>query len=534
MIVTSDNPRSEDPEAIIAEILAGDGRRAPRSSPTARARSSCALERARRGRRRRRSPARATSRARRSPTGRSRSTTARWRETSCAGCGPRRDPALARRDRAPRPGRAPARARRKRGDRAHRSTRAASAPGDLFVAVGRGAAFADGRARRRARRPRSSRTTPSQRSRRSVTRCASGATPTSSRSRARSRRRPRRTSWPRSCRPHRRTVAAEGSQNNEIGLPLTLGADRAGHGGRRPRDGHARPRARSPSSARPRGRAIGVITKIGPVHLELLGTVERVAEAKAELVRDLEPGGTAVVPAGDPLLEPYLDRDGRGHRPLRAGRRRRSSSRSRRAATARPCEVDVAGERARARAALRVALQRGEPPRRARGLPRPRPPARPRRRSGAAEIRLSRWRGEEVPLPGDGLLINDAYNANPLSMAAALEHLRERARVGRTVAVLGDMAELGAGTRPTYHREVGAAARGRACRRSSRSGRSPAAISRARAASRTSTGRPMRRRAIAVVQEVLRPGDCVLAQGLAGDGARDARRRPRGRVRDAR
>ena len=54
---------------------------------------------------------------------------------------------------------------------------------------------------------------------------------------------------------------------------------------------------------------IGVITKIGPVHLELLGTIERVAQAKAELVAALPPGGTAVVPAGDPYLEPYLDRD---------------------------------------------------------------------------------------------------------------------------------------------------------------------------------------------------------------------------------
>jgi UDP-N-acetylmuramoyl-tripeptide--D-alanyl-D-alanine ligase len=68
------------------------------------------------------------------------------------------------------------------------------------------------------------------------------------------------------------------------------------------------------------------------------------------------------------------------------------------------------------------------------------------------DVELSRWRGEESPLPGGGLLINDSYNANPASMRAALEHLAEHE--GRKVAVLGDMAELGP-TAPEYHSEVG-------------------------------------------------------------------------------
>ena len=69
------------------------------------------------------------------------------------------------------------------------------------------------------------------------------------------------------------------------------------------------------------------------------------------------------------------------------------------------------------------------------------------------DVELSRWRGEESPLPGGGLLINDSYNANPASMRAALEHLA--GHEGRKVAVLGEMAELGP-TAPDYHREVGA------------------------------------------------------------------------------
>jgi UDP-N-acetylmuramoyl-tripeptide--D-alanyl-D-alanine ligase len=73
---------------------------------------------------------------------------------------------------------------------------------------------------------------------------------------------------------------------------------------------------------------------------------------------------------------------------------------------------------------------------------------------GAGRIAFSRWRGDELPLEGGGLLINDAYNANPVSMRAALEHLADRAGPRRRVAVLGDMAELGPDA-PRFHREIG-------------------------------------------------------------------------------
>jgi UDP-N-acetylmuramoyl-tripeptide--D-alanyl-D-alanine ligase len=82
------------------------------------------------------------------------------------------------------------------------------------------------------------------------------------------------------------------------------------------------------------------------------------------------------------------------------------------------------------------------------GLPLERAP------DGAQAIQLSPWRGQEVPLPGGGLVINDAYNANPDSMWAALEHLAERAGDRRRLAVLGEMAELGAGS-DRYHRDIG-------------------------------------------------------------------------------
>lgn len=244
------------------------------------------------------------------------------------------------------------------------------------------------------------------------------------------------------CRPHARTVAAEGGHNNEIGLPLTLtrieedtevvicemGMRGVGQ------------IAELCEVARP---DVGVITSISPVHLELLGTVEWVAEAKAEVVASLLQGGTAVVPE-EPLLEPFLRRDDIKIRRFGPGNvetfeRIDSGSRVVFALDGEKLELEfpfTARHQAQNAVAALLALQ-------ALGLPLP---------EGRVEVELSRWRGEESPLPGGGLLINDSYNANPASMRAALEHLA--GHEGRKVAVLGEMAELGP-TAPDFHREVG-------------------------------------------------------------------------------
>ena len=105
--------------------------------------------------------------------------------------------------------------------------------------------------------------------------------------------------------PHRRTVASRTNFNTEIGLPLEVLAAPAGtevlvlemamRG--------AGQIAELAAIAEP---DVGVIVSVGPVHLELLGTVEAIAAAKAELIAALAPGGTAVVPASEPLLEPHL------------------------------------------------------------------------------------------------------------------------------------------------------------------------------------------------------------------------------------
>ena len=90
------------------------------------------------------------------------------------------------------------------------------------------------------------------------------------------------------CAPHARTVAAEGSQNNEIGLPLTLCRLEADTEVAVVEMG-MRGLGQIAELCEIAAPDVGVITSVGPVHLELLGTVERVAQAKAELIEASRP-----------------------------------------------------------------------------------------------------------------------------------------------------------------------------------------------------------------------------------------------------
>jgi UDP-N-acetylmuramoyl-tripeptide--D-alanyl-D-alanine ligase len=224
------------------------------------------------------------------------------------------------------------------------------------------------------------------------------------------------------CVPHRRTIANEGNYNTEIGVPLTicrieedteLCISELGMRG----PGQI---AWLASFVRP---DVGVITNIGPAHLEFLGSLENIARAKAELIEALPPGGIAVVP-DEPLLEPYLTR---------------SDLTVKRVDTtaALPFETSYASqhqlENTRTAIAVAEALD----------IPLPK----------TLEVEFSKFREEERALPGDGILLNDCYNANPVSMRAALEHFVVRAGDRRRVAVLGDMLELGPAA-PEYHREI--------------------------------------------------------------------------------
>jgi UDP-N-acetylmuramoyl-tripeptide--D-alanyl-D-alanine ligase len=77
------------------------------------------------------------------------------------------------------------------------------------------------------------------------------------------------------------------------------------------------------------------------------------------------------------------------------------------------------------------------------------------RPSGRVDVRFGALRGERVALARGATVVNDCYNANPLSMRAALDDLSMQDTAGRRVAVLGDMLELGPGERE-HHAEIGA------------------------------------------------------------------------------
>jgi UDP-N-acetylmuramoyl-tripeptide--D-alanyl-D-alanine ligase len=233
------------------------------------------------------------------------------------------------------------------------------------------------------------------------------------------------------CAPSARTIAAEASFNNEIGVPLTLcrleqdtevcilELAMRGFGQIAELAGIARPQ-------------LGVVTNVGPVHLELVDSLEGVARAKGELIAALPVGGTAIVPEDFPVRREDIE-------VVRIGPPEASRVDGRTVVGGVSFNFTAQHQVQNAVTALAVLD--------ALALPRPQ----------RVDVDFARWRGEEQELPGGGLLINDAYNANPVSMRAALAYLAERAGGRRRVAILGDMAELGR-TGPAYHREVGAAA----------------------------------------------------------------------------
>jgi UDP-N-acetylmuramoyl-tripeptide--D-alanyl-D-alanine ligase len=201
---------------------------------------------------------------------------------------------------------------------------------------------------------------------------------------------------------------------------------------------------------------VAAVTNVGPVHLELLGTLEAIAEAKAEILAGLGREGRAVIPADAEALAPHLHDelltitfgpggdvfalesavDGRNTDAViatPAGEERfRFPFAQAHNLTNATCAIAIG-------IALDATLSDM-----ARRAPR---------------ITFSRLRGELIELPGGIVLVNDCYNANPMSMRAALDHLASMRSAGRRVAVLGEMKELGPDA-ATYHREVGAHARG--------------------------------------------------------------------------
>jgi UDP-N-acetylmuramoyl-tripeptide--D-alanyl-D-alanine ligase len=255
------------------------------------------------------------------------------------------------------------------------------------------------------------------------------------------------------------TVAPEGSYNNEFGFPLTvLRADErtrymvlelAARGA-----GHI---ASLCEVAPPR---IGAVLNVGHAHTGEFGGIEEVARAKGELAEALPDDGVAVLNADDPRVAAMAGRTAARVVTFGLGNADVSAADIRLDALGRPAFtlVTAAGS-----APVRLALHG------AHNVPNALAAAAIAAEMGlgvaeiadglSAATARSRWRMEVGRNPGGVTVINDAYNANPESVRAALDALRHMARGRRSFAVLGQMAELGEESRAS-HEEAGAQAAG--------------------------------------------------------------------------
>lgn len=238
-------------------------------------------------------------------------------------------------------------------------------------------------------------------------------------------------------------LKTEGNFNNQVGLPLTLlqlnrrhkvavvemGTNRPGEIGRLTR------------IAEPE---IGLITNIGPAHLEGLKSLELIRKEKSDLFQKMAQGGTAIVNVDDEALQSLNDR-WQGRR-LTFGLKRKA---------------DVTAVKIRKRKArgmsftLKIGQMRGEVELRAAGehnLYNALAAAAASVAFGADPGVICRGLTSFQPIPGrfeihplrmGAYLINDAYNANPLSVQEALKTLRELKGRHRSAVILGDMLELG-------------------------------------------------------------------------------------------
>jgi UDP-N-acetylmuramoyl-tripeptide--D-alanyl-D-alanine ligase len=318
------------------------------------------------------------------------------------------------------------------------------------------------------------------------------------------------------------TLATEGNLNTEVGLPLTvLELERhhqaavfelamRGIGEIAYLSGIAKP-------------SVGLVTNIGLTHLELLGSVENIARAKAELIEALPPDGLAVLNGDDPRCREVAHRSaapvvyyGRGT----------------------DCQVRAVDFQTRGEEGVRVTVAlAGDDPGRVHEVTVPIPGLHtvgnalaaiavgrslgmtmPEIAAGLAEPRRTAMR-LEVHHEGGVTIIDDTYNAGPASTRAALEILRELSVGGRSLAVLGTMLELGSAAE-AGHEEVGLAAREAGVDHLVTVGDLGAIIGRAAVTAGLDPARVTtcgdNRAAAAAAMAVLRPGDTVLVKGSRG------------------
>lgn len=240
-----------------------------------------------------------------------------------------------------------------------------------------------------------------------------------------------------------RVISTEGNRNNELGVPLTVlraGSDTDALVVEMGMRGIGQI-ARLAEISEP---DIGLVTNVGTSHMELLGTQDAIAEAKGELVRAVGERG-AVFLNGDDAYSDVLavtakapvTRYGLSERCAVRATDIQLDAESRASFTLSTPQGDIAvtlpvpgrhnvyNALAAAAVGLRLAVPLDQV---ARGL---------------ADAEMTGMRMETFTSAGGVVVVNDAYNANPSSMRAAIDTLGAMSVAGRKVAVLGDMGELG-------------------------------------------------------------------------------------------
>ena len=268
------------------------------------------------------------------------------------------------------------------------------------------------------------------------------------------------------------TMKSEGNINNQIGVPMTLLKLDERYQAAVLEMGISRPGElrRLSDLAKPQ---VALITNIGPTHLEMLGNVKEVAQAKSELLEGLDPDQGVAVLNRDDAFYTFLRARTRasvvtfGADPeadVVLGDLEESGSDVWIQLTFRPSAIRLGPEGSAVRPAtgrpsrIRVRLQI---PGRHNALNAAAAAAVARVlgcsseevRRGLEKFRPVTMRSEVISWEGR-VILNDAYNANPASMRAAIETLEHYPGSGRRMAVLGDMRELGIESREA-HRQIG-------------------------------------------------------------------------------
>lgn len=308
-----------------------------------------------------------------------------------------------------------------------------------------------------------------------------------------------------------------GNRNNLIGMPLALLELSEEHDAAVMEMGTNQPGeiARLAAIAAP---DVGIINNIAPAHLKGLGSLEGVAREKGDLFRALPDSGTAVVNATDLRVVREAGR-------CRArkiffgvalnefsGRILSMDDRGMRIAVRTPSgefasALPVTGEHhlMNALAATAAAYVLGMRPEEL--------------AEGFASLTPVRGRFHSVALRGGGLLLDDTYNANPASMEAAIRSLRILQGSRRTVAILGDMLELGEAS-PASHYRIGHLAAGSSVGVLFTFGEEAERIGRGAIEGGMDPEKVMhtgdRDRLTAMVMDALREGDAILVKGSRG------------------